>query len=559
MIGINAWASSVSYTEEVERVFKKLDSLVIQRDYFRAEKEARIRMLKEKIKHKTSPEERFFANGQLYDEYYVYNSDSAKKYADANVLLSERLGRKDWLVDWKIKRAFIFSATGMLKESLDELQYIDLDQLTPEQKVDYYNQLVYLYSHFGQYQGSDDGEIRQYYLRKEQESNDSVYAYLEPGHPLYLWHKCWKYRNSAEVGTVIEELKMEVDKSSFDNRLSAMNAYALAQLYRDRADEDNYMIYISYSAMADIRSCNKDIASLEELGRSLFERGDVDRAYTYINYCFQNAQFYKNRVRIMGISSILDQIHEVYLKQNILQESRLQGFLIIVSILSVVLLAAIIYIYRQMHKLRQSRAELNVVNRQLNFNVKDLSEAHTKLEEANNQLQSLNEQLKEANNLLKESNYVKEEYIGYVFSICSSYINKLDEYRKNINRKIKTNQIDAVKALTDTPTMAQSELKEFYRNFDMIFLHVYPDFVSDFNALLRPEEQIILKEGELLNTELRIYALVRLGINDSVKIAEFLHCSPQTVYNNRLRTRNKAIIPKETFAETVRSLGKMQE
>ena len=102
-------------------------------------------------------------------------------------------------------------------------------------------------------------------------------------------------------------------------------------------------------------------------------------------------------------------------------------------------------------------------------------------------------------------------------------------------------------------------MKEFYHSFDAIFLHVYPDFVKDFNSLLRPEEKIILKEGELLNTELRIYALVRLGINDSMKIAEFLHCSPQTVYNNRLKTRNKAIIPKEEFTETVRSLGKMQK
>ena len=158
---------------------------------------------------------------------------------------------------------------------------------------------------------------------------------------------------------------------------------------------------------------------------------------------------------------------------------------------------------------------------------------------------------------LRESNYVKEEYIGYVFSICSNYISKLDEYRKNINRKIKAKQIDEAKALTDTPTMAHNELKEFYKNFDAIFLHVYPNFVSDFNSLLNPEERIVLKEGELLNTELRIYALVRLGITDSVKIAEFLHCSTQTVYNNRLRVRNKAIIPKEKFAETVRSLGKI--
>ena len=112
--------------------------------------------------------------------------------------------------------------------------------------------------------------------------------------------------------------------------------------------------------------------------------------------------------------------------------------------------------------------------------------------------------------------------------------------------------------MTSTASMAQKELKEFYHNFDAIFLHVYPDFVSDFNNLLHPDERIVVKEGDLLNTDLRIYALVRLGISDSVKIAEFLHCSPQTVYNIRLKTRNKAVIPKEEFAKVVSSLGKMQ-
>lgn len=170
----------------------------------------------------------------------------------------------------------------------------------------------------------------------------------------------------------------------------------------------------------------------------------------------------------------------------------------------------------------------------------------------------LNGQLLDTNSKLTESNYVKEEYIGYVFNICSSYISKLDEYRKNINRKIRTGMVDEVKKMTDTSTLAFYELKEFYRNFDATFLHIYPDFVSDFNALLHPDKQIVLKEGELLNTELRIYALVRLGISDSVKIAEFLHCSPQTVYNYRLKTRSKAIVPKEQFVEMVKSLGKIE-
>lgn len=364
---------------------------------------------------------------------------------------------------------------------------------------------------------------------------------------------------TSESGPVKKELLEEVAASRLETRRDAMNAYILACLYREGGQQDAYLKYMALSAMADVRTANKDIASLEELAKALFELGDIDRAYIYINYCLQNAQLYRNRVRVVGISEVQDAIHQAYLERNRMQEARLHVFLIVVSVLSVVLLVAILYIYRQMKHLSNSRTKLNEVNHLLNKHVDELSQAHTRLAEVNEQLQSLNRQLKEANCQLRESNYVKEEYIGYVFAICSNYISKLDEFRKNINRKIKVKQFEDIKVLTDTPAMAQTELKEFYHNFDAIFLHVYPDFVNDFNALLQPDERIMLKEGELLNTELRIYALVRLGINDSIKIAEFLHCSPQTVYNYRLKTRNKAIIPKEEFADTVRSLGKMQE
>ena len=342
-------------------------------------------------------------------------------------------------------------------------------------------------------------------------------------------------------------------------RVVAINSYMLAIMFYNEGDEDNYVKYLIYSAIADIKICNRDIASLEELSNILYLREDIDRGYTYISYCFKAALLYPNRVRVINISTVMDKLQQAYRERNKIQESKLRKSLYTTSILSIVLLISILLIYFQFRKLSRSRKKLNESNRLLNSHVKELSEAQRMLGEVNGELSEVNEKLKVINNQLLESNYVKEEYIGYVFSICSNYITKLEEYRKNISRKLKAGQIDDIKSLTSNITMVQSELKEFYHSFDAIFLHVYPDFVKDFNSLLRPEEKIMLKEGELLNTELRIYALVRLGINDSMKIAEFLHCSPQTVYNNRLKTRNKAIIPKEEFTETVRSLGKMQK
>ena len=553
--------SEVSYSRELEEIFSKLDEMILRREEYRGMKEERIRMLQKQFNNQVSIEESFYVNKLFYEEFYVYNADSAMAYADKNLDIALQLKRKDWEYVWKINKSFLLSATGLLKEAEDELKSVPVKELSGDVLTDYYGQMVYLWSHFGQYTGSQSENVQRSYLDKERMYRDSVYSVVKPSHPLYLWYKgCYfQYQGEDEMRKVIPELTQVLDSASLETRYDAMNAYILGSIYRDLGDMDNYMKYLAYSSMADITSCNKDIASLEELGTFLFSLGDIDRAYSYINYCLQNALFYNNRVRIMGISGIIDQINGVYQEHMRQQGERVRSYLVIVSVLSVVLLLSIIYIYYKLRQLATSRSKLREMNGELNRHVYDLSEAQKQLKEVNDKLQALNVELKDVNSQLRESNYVKEEYIGYVFSICSNYINKLDEYRKNINRKIKTNQIDEVKAMTDRPTMAQKELKEFYKNFDAIFLHVYPSFVSDFNELLLPEERIVLKEGELLNTELRIYALVRLGINDSVKIAEFLHCSPQTVYNNRLRVRNKAIVPKEQFAETVRLLGKMKE
>ena len=553
--------SEVSYSRELEEIFSKLDEMILRREEYRGMKEERIRMLQKQFNNQVSIEESFYVNKLFYEEFYVYNADSAMAYADKNLDIALQLKRKDWEYVWKINKSFLLSATGLLKEAEDELKSVPVKELSGDVLTDYYGQMVYLWSHFGQYTGSQSEDVQRSYLDKERMYRDSVYSVVKPSHPLYLWYKgCYfQYQGEDEMRKVIPELTQVLDSASLETRYDAMNAYILGSIYRDLGDMDNYMKYLAYSSMADITSCNKDIASLEELGTFLFSLGDIDRAYSYINYCLQNALFYNNRVRIMGISGIIDQINGVYQEHMRQQGERVRSYLVIVSVLSVVLLLSIIYIYYKLRQLATSRSKLREMNGELNRHVYDLSEAQKQLKEVNDKLQALNVELKDVNAQLRESNYVKEEYIGYVFSICSNYINKLDEYRKNINRKIKTNQIDEVKAMTDRPTMAQKELKEFYKNFDAIFLHVYPSFVSDFNELLLPEERIVLKEGELLNTELRIYALVRLGINDSVKIAEFLHCSPQTVYNNRLKVRNKAIVPKEQFAETVRLLGKMKE
>lgn len=534
----SAFLNAAPYSEKVQELLVRLDSMIAQRNTFTMLKEAKVAQLHRLRKNVHTLEERYWLNKSLYDEYCVYNADSAMNYVVDNLGIAHRQNDKYRQMEWKIKKSFLLAATGLLKEAQDELRGVSGSSLPEELLVDYYGQMLYLYSHFNQYTGSEIGAFHQHYARLERVYKDSLNMVLTPQDPMFLWYKGQVVQDTDSMLLFKEQLQQSIQNSTLETRRDAMNAYILACFCREANEQENYLTYLIYSAMADVRISNKDIASLEELAGVLFKLGDIDHAYIYMSYCLQNALAYRNRVRVVGISAVQDAIHQIYQERNQKQEARLRMYLIWVSVLSFILLFAFLYIYKQMKRLKLSRQQLN---------------------ESNVQLTALNEQLKDTNNQLCESNYVKEEYIGYVFSICSNYISKLDEYRKSINRKLKANRLEEVKTLTDTSSMAQNELKEFYHNFDAIFLHIYPDFVSDFNALLHPHEQIVLRDGELLNTELRIYALVRLGITDSVKIAEFLHYSPQTVYNNRLKTRNKAIIPKDQFAVAVRSLGRVQE
>ena len=548
------WIYAESVEKEIPQLFATLDSILVQTGELASQKELKIAQLKKKLSNAANFEEEFWINKMLYDESFVFNADSAMKYVDRNIQIATELKKKDWQDEWLINRSFMFAATGLLKEAGEVLEKVDSTSLSDGLKLSYYYQRSYLYSHLGQYMG-DQKQVNNKYYNEFENANKHMLALVRPKDPLYWWCVASCNELSPE-DSLFSALENVVLSSHHNTRLDAMNAYGLSNMYKRLGDKEKTMIYLIYSAMADLRVCNRDIASLQELSSLLYDAGDIDRAYAYMNYCLKAALLYPNRVRIINISTELDKIYANYQQRDIRWRNSLQNYLYVVTFFSIILVLALIGLYRQTKKMRKSRTELDSVNHSLNQHVVELSQMHKQLVLANQELQNLNELLRSANQKLQESNDVKEEYIGYVFSICSNYISKLDEYRKNINRKLKTGQFEEARQLTDNSSLTQNELKDFYANFDAIFLRVYPDFVADLNSLLRPEEQILLKDASELNTEVRIYALVRLGINDSVKIADFLHCSPQTVYNHRLRMRNKAIIPKDKFAEAVRLLGR---
>lgn len=541
--------------EENRKLLHSLDSLLEQQDLFVRVKEERIKQLKMQYSRVKDVKELYAMNRMVYLEYRVYDADSALHYINKNIQLAQQTNNRTWEVVSLLEQSFVLTSSELLTEALKAVSDIQPEELPQNLRSEYFGRLCTLYSRLRDY-SSENSQLSEHYNNLQKAFRDSVYLTATPDELRYWNCRAWLYLGTPEIEPVKQAFEENKQTLSNDSRKYSIATYNLSAIYRSENNDSKYLENLILSAMADIRSVNGDIGSLQEIAEYLFKHGEIDRAYNYILYCSQKAMLFHNRVRIVKMSHLQNQIYKAYQEQSRTQQKRLQASLIAVSFLFLVLIGAFLFIRKQMHRLKEANLKLDSTNQKLSVNMDALSTAHQRLEEVNMQLKDLNTQLQEVNDQLRESNYVKEEYIGYVFNICSTYISKLEEFRKNINRKLKVGQIEDVKAMTDSSATASNELKEFYQNFDTIFLHLYPDFVGDFNALLLPEERIELKEGELLNTELRIHALIRLGITDSVKIADFLHCSAQTVYNNRLRTRNKSIIPKEDFINAVKKLGK---
>lgn len=534
-----------------ETTLKKLDSLVLNNEIFIKEKVNRLKQLK-KNAFIGSPDEIYWKNKQIYQEYKTFDSDSALVWLDNLDKLALNSKRNDELIRNKIERAYILAATGLLVESLQIFDSINVAKLPEDLAKLYYSNKAFLFSHLHQYATCHNTDIKpgmvHLYQIQQLSYVDSIRKMNKPGDEDYLWNLAWKYRETDSLGYYRKMLETDLNNKTFAERKDAMLLYALSHLYSEERDNTGKINALAYSAMADLQCANREIASLQELAQLLFQMGDIDRTYLYISLCLKNAQIYKARIRAVEIANIMDTVYNMNMARNIQREKKLANSFIGLMIITCIAIMAIIIIVIQFRKLRSSNKALEESNNLLNSNVTKLTHTQTELKHANLSLKHLNKEMIEAN-------LVKEEYIGHVFNLCSNYLSKMDEYQKKIKRKLRSGTKDDVSNIMDTPMKIDQEIKEFYHNFDAVFLHLYPDFIDEFNKLLKPEERIVLKNNELLNTELRIYALVRLGINDSTKIAEFLRISPQTVYNNRLRIRNKAIVPKEDFAILIRKLG----
>ena len=489
----------------LDREIVKFPQYVAQHDMVVADLQARLNMA-------ADDGSRYDLNFQLYEKYYPFKNDSAVFYLRECIDLAKRMNQPEKVDLCSSLMALRCSNTGMYDEALNILSEVK------DHSGTYYRAYAHVYNELAYYTHLD--EIREKYREKADYYEGLMLQTLPPTDDAVMLAREMRLLNNQQLE---ESMKVNDEWLAMTERGS--HRYALVALYRYlefKAQEDSVqmMYWLAESALSDVRNGVMDQGSMWEIANQLMLQGDVDRSYRYINFTSECASIYGSRQRSWQIAPLLSSIANQYKEANEQATNKLRLMLVAISVLALCLIGTLFYVNSQ----------------------------RKRLSEANHQLSMLNAQL-------YESNKVKEEYVGRFLRLCSLYIDKMDNFRKRINKMVKNRAYEDLYLVTRGQEFKDKELEELYESFDAAFLHLFPTFVEQFNALLVPEERVTLQKNERMNTILRIFALIRLGVEDSGKIAEFLHYSVNTIYNYRARVKNAALGNREDFERQVREIG----
>lgn len=524
--------------ESLDSLLNVLDKTIKEADTYVQIKENKLHELKKEAR-KTPPfsVERYNLNNDIYLEYKAYSSDSALHYLNENMLLARQLNDKERELKIQLELSYLLSSIGMYMEAADILNSIDRQTLPSSLLGHYYTCYEHVYFEAGAAQPRYK-MFASRYVKLSHAYRDSMQITLDPSSVTYLWLRETQLREAGKYDEALEFSDRRLAESSFGTPQYALVAYQRFRLFESMGKKDEHLYYLVLSAISDVRSAIKEQSSLMVLAQELNSKGDLKRAYDYINFSWEISQFYKTRLRswmnITPLSMINGNYQDIIKQQN----RELLIYIVCVALLALLLVIALIYIYRQMKALSIAK--------------KGLQEVNERLFSLNEELEEVNRHLRSTNLELSESNLIKEAYIARFFKLCSVYVDRLQAYRKLVNKKLQRGQVAELLKMTHLSNdIVTVEVQELYANFDSAFLHLFPNFVESLNALLLPDEQIVLKPDELLNTELRIFALIRLGIKDSSQIAELLHYSVNTIYNYRSRVKTKARVSRDDFEDLV--------
>lgn len=481
--GIFSSCSSPGSPEE--RLLRQLDLCIEGRPEYHAIREHRIDSLHNRLSLCLTDSVYFEECGRLVEEFRSYALDSQLYYTEERLRIASTPFEKQVSL---LNYSEVMMRNGMYHESLEYMDSALLEPLNAALYPYYYHLRRTLYGLMRDFAVST--HERTLYARLTQQYRDSM-MHIHPAgsflHELvradYLYEEhC--YDSALHVLEAYERAN-HVDEEGEE----AVFAVTRAQIYRALGDTEKEKHYLIISALADLQGAVREYISLRDLALLLYKEGDIDRAFKYMECAVQDASDGNARARSIEVGSTYPVVVEAYRRQVIHRQMMLIALLMSIILIVLLLIVTMSYIIRQRRRLAELSARSTV-------------------------------------------------YVGRYMEMSSLLIDRFDAWRKNLKTLAHDGQYDKITAALNSQRFTQEQLASFYHNFDEAFLELFPNFVSDVQALLVPQAELRIKEGERLNTDLRVLALIRLGITDSKQISEFLRYSLSTIYNSRTRMRN---------------------
>ena len=512
-------------------LLQKLDSVIEASETIVAEKNKKIAMLKQMAAKENNTALLLERYRELSEEYYVFKFDSAKVYVEKGLALAKKVQNSRYIVTNTIMKAKLLSIGGLYSEAINTLNTIEQDSLGEQNMTFDYN-IAYstIYSYWADYCNDDTyspiyRERSNAYLKTaiaNIDKNNAAYDYYMGEYHVYI---------DKDDDKALKHYFRTLEKNGMTSRVYAMASFAIANNYSAHENMEKYEEYLIKASICDILCCTKENLAIQDLAMHLFKQDNenIERARVYINTAMEDAKSYNNRLRILEISQKLPIIVSTYHKRLTTQNSTLMYAVWGISLLVVTMLVLLYFFVRQNKLLSKRRHELHV---------------------SNNMLTETNERLNRANEQLLDTNRKREGLAKLYIDLCAKYIDKMAKFQVMVQRKIKANQINELMSYVSSSRLNLEDADTFMKRFDEAFLNLYPSFVTEFNALLKEDEQVITKNPHSLTTELRIFALIRLGVKESSEIAALLYYTPRTIYNYRSAFKNKAL-DRESFEERV--------
>lgn len=519
-----------------DMILEQLDEALKMQATYDSYFQKRVVVLNQLKAGRTEPDQIYGINKKLAEEYASYSLDSTVAYLNENIRLAETMKDPYKKAESELTLAQEYIMAGYHIEASDILYKYNGDGLEPYLKMLFFD-ACHTFS----------GELLAYYqnkstyqerYRRRETFRDSLLKYVEPSCFLYYKLKREEAENKGDK---------DLEKAYLDSMLliSPENSHNYAKAcfhYSYNFDSDDDKIkWLAKSAIADVMCSTKDYASLHELAKLLFARGDINRAFRYAaDHCLPDALAFNGKLRPWLIVHFFPELEKAYVQKSGKQKRIMIALVFVTSAMLVLLVLVTVVLFLRHRILLGTR--------------KKLEESYLEIEKRNTDLEFINLRLKELNESLKETDKVKQEYIALFLGILSENINETRRYKSHVLKYIRRGHekylADEIEALPSK----DEDIQQFYKMFDETFTNLYPDFVEKFNSLLSEGESIYPKGNDILSPELRIFALIKLGITDSSKIASLLHYSSNTIYNYRAKTKNKAKGDRDGFEEAVKAL-----